>query len=225
MDAFSTHAADGRAPGAPFPGAPSLGAPSPGALPMTGGGARPGRAAPSGDATALLLAVAGGDRAAFATLFRHFAPRLKTYLIRLGAPAPVAEDLAQETMFAVWRKAPQFDPARAGAATWIFTIARNLRIDALRRDRRPGDDVPDPLAEIDATPPADALLSAAEHERLVARALGALPPEQADVVRLSFFEDKPHAEIERALGIPLGTVKSRLRLAMGRLRGILDGTS
>lgn len=177
---------------------------------------------PAMDGGALIAAIAAsGDRAAFAALFEHFAPRVKGYLLRLGLPAAQAEELAQETMLTVWRRAETFDPAGNSAAAWIFTIARNLRIDAIRRDRRaPPLDL---LAEEPLPPPgSDALIQSVEHAERVRAALAALPPEQAEVVRLSFFDDRPHGEIERALGIPLGTVKSRLRLAMMRLRAVLD---
>lgn len=177
---------------------------------------------PSVDGNALLAAIAvRGDRDAFATLFGHFAPRVKGYLLRLGLPDAQAEELAQETMLTVWRRAEQFDPASGGAAAWIFTIARNLRIDAVRRDRlAPRLEL---LAEEPPPPPAaDAAIEATQHTDRVRAAMARLPAEQAEVVRLSFFDDRPHAEIERALGIPLGTVKSRLRLAMTRLRALLD---
>lgn len=169
-----------------------------------------------------VLAIAqSGDRDAFARLFRHFAPRIKTYLVRQGAEAAVADDLAQEAMLSVWRKSATFDPARAGAATWIFTIARNLRIDQLRRERRPSIEMDDPDLVADPAPRADEVVDAGQRERLVRAALGALPAEQAQVVGLSFFEDAPHAEIAQRLKIPLGTVKSRLRLAMKRIRAQL----
>ena len=163
---------------------------------------------------------ARADREAFAALFEHFAPRVKSYMLRLGAEPPLAEELAQETLLSVWRKASAFDRAKAAPSTWIFTIARNLRIDAARRSRR-GDPVEDPSDAPDADPTPDAALAAAQSEDRVRAALGALPPEQAQVVRLSFFSDKPHSEIADELQLPLGTVKSRLRLAMGRLRDLL----
>lgn len=171
---------------------------------------------------ALLAAIAArGDREAFAALFCHFAPRVKGYLLRLGLADAEAEELAQETMLTVWRRAELFDPAIGSAAAWIFTIARNLRVDAVRRDRlAPRLEL---MAEEPLPPPAiDAAMQSVQHAERVRAALASLPPEQAEVVRLSFFDDRPHAEIERALGIPLGTVKSRLRLAFARLRALLD---
>ncbi len=165
------------------------------------------------------------DRKAFATLFGHFAPRIKAYLMRLGASSAVAEELAQEAMLTVWRKAGYFDPRKAQASTWIFTIARNLRIDALRRENHP-EPQPEDFA-LDMSVPADAEERAisAQHEKRLRLAIATLPPDQAEVVTLSFFADKPHVDICRDLGIPLGTVKSRLRLAMGRLRAALGGKS
>lgn len=170
----------------------------------------------------LIVAIAQhGDRDAFATLFDYFAPRVKRYLMRLGAAAEPAEELAQETLLTVWRKAAAFDPSRAAASTWIFTIARNLRIDMARRDNRPPPQE-DPSAMILAPPTPDAELSAAQDQDLIRRAIATLSREQAEVIALAFFSDKPHSQIAVDLGLPLGTVKSRLRLALARLRAHLE---
>jgi len=166
--------------------------------------------------------VAHRDREAFKTLFLAYAPKLKTYLIRHGAPAAQAEELAQEAMLTVWRKADYYDARRASVAAWLFTIARNLRIDALRKERShlayelaaPGEAPEAPPSQADQH-------EAAEREARVRDAVRILPPDQLEVVRLSFFFDKPHAEIAQMLSLPLGTVKSRLRLAAVRLRGVL----
>jgi RNA polymerase sigma-70 factor (ECF subfamily) len=159
------------------------------------------------------------DRAAFAALFAHFAPRIKAYLMRLGAPSALADDLAQETMLSLWRKAHLFDPAKASAATWLFTIARNLRIDAIRREKRPE---LDPVGfQPEAPPDADDAMTLAAGEGQLRAALKHLPPDQIAVIEQSFFADKPHSQIALELGIPLGTVKSRLRLAMARLKSAL----
>jgi len=168
---------------------------------------------------------ASEDRAAFSDLFAFFAPRVKGYLQRTGTSEAQAEEIAQETLLAVWRKARLYDPGNASAATWIFTIARNLRIDSLRRERRGGAirvEQVEAEFEVDGAPLADARLMTTETEARVRKALKALPSDQMRVIEMSFFEERPHGEIARTLQIPLGTVKSRVRLAMGRLRGLLD---
>lgn len=167
-----------------------------------------------------------GDRSAFAALFRHFAPRLKGFLVRSGCDEALAEELAQEAMVQLWRRAAAFDPARAQLSTWLYTIVRNLRIDHHRRQAGVDhgaelDDDNTPATDPEAAP--EALLIAAQRQRGVRRALAALSPEQAQVLRLSFYEDHAHAAIARHLGIPLGTVKSRIRLAVAQLRRLLDG--
>jgi RNA polymerase sigma-70 factor (ECF subfamily) len=161
------------------------------------------------------------DTAAFKELFDHFAPRVKSYLMRLGSSPMVAEDLAQEAMLIVWRKAALFDPKKASASTWVFTIARNLRIDAIRKERRPELDANDPAFQPEAARPVDESLDWAQAEGRLRRALAVLPQEQAQIIELSFLGDKPHGEIAEELGLPLGTVKSRIRLAMARLRSAL----
>lgn len=161
------------------------------------------------------------SRESFALLFAHFAPRVKSHLLKFGVRPDQAEELAQETLLVVWRKAAYFDPNRASAATWIFTIARNLCIDALRRERHPEALEHEPALQPEQETPADAVVVALERLGRVREALGGLSPDQVEVVRLSFFEDKPHSEISEDLGLPLGTVKSRLRLAVARLRSTL----
>jgi len=193
--------------------------------PQRGRGAMP----TSEELNDLVRAVAtNGDRQAFAVLFKHFAPRVVTYLVRGGTPAASAEELAQEAMVVLWRKAASFDPARAGVSTWVFTIARNLRID---RHRRGGDaDLAGDSAEAEldshADPAAspDEELDARQREQRVRAAVRKLSPEQARVLHLSYFAESPHAEIARELCIPLGTVKSRIRLAMINLRRLIGAT-
>lgn len=181
-----------------------------------------------------VLAVAqGSDHAAFAALFSHFAPRLKTYFLRSGLAGAVAEELAQEAMVLVWRKAGLFDPEKAPASTWIFAIGRNLRADALRRGCHAAAPVPSgdtadwaphPPPEHDtAAPTVEDLAASAQRGKQLRQALLALPPKQAEVLRLSYFDDRSSAEIGRALGVPLGTVKGRLRQGLARLRAALDG--
>lgn len=175
------------------------------------------------DANALIKAIAASaDRRAFATLFDHFAPRVKGLLMRQGTPADLAEELAQETLLMVWRKAHLFDPQRAGASTWIAAIARNLRIDAARREKRSR--LPDVLDIVDDEAPEqpDQALSGREREARVRAALTNLSGDQLTVVQLAFLEGLSHQDVAQRLSIPLGTVKSRLRLALGKLRGVLE---
>lgn len=164
------------------------------------------------------------DRDAFARLFEHFAPRLKAFGLRRGANAAQAEELAQDTMVAIWHKARSFDRSRASASTWVFTIVRNKRIDLARRENRPELDPDDPMLR--GAPPdrADDLYETAEAQRRMHALVHELPDAQAEVVRMAFFEDKPHTTIAEELGLPLGTVKSRIRLALDRLRTSLNGT-
>jgi RNA polymerase sigma-70 factor (ECF subfamily) len=168
------------------------------------------------------------DRTAFSELFEYFAPRIKAFMLRSGASDANAEEVAQETMLMVWRKASLFDPSSSGAAAWIFTIARNLRIDAHRRNQRGAveerADI-DIEFEVDDAPLPDSKLETIQSEERVRAALSQLPDDQMRVVELSFFEEKAHGEIAQILDIPLGTVKSRLRLAMGRLRNLLSELS
>jgi RNA polymerase sigma-70 factor (ECF subfamily) len=176
-----------------------------------------------------------GDRGAFAALFKHFAPRVKAYLMRSGVVPEQAEDLAQEAMISVWRKAASFDPARAQLSTWIFTIARNLRVDHLRRQRDPraanaggvdaSDDEVDTLAQVEHdAAPLDEQLGAARREAAVRQALRQLAPDQLQALWLSFYDEQSHARIADEMKVPLGTVKSRIRLAVSHLRRLLDGT-
>lgn len=163
------------------------------------------------------------DKAAFAALFKHFAPKIKGYLIKIGTDRGQAEELTQEVMLTMWRKAATFDRTQASVSTWLFTIARNRRIDAVRRERRPEFDPSDPLLVPDEPAAPDERIDALQREERVARALKTLPQEQADLVREAFYLAKSHSEIAEETKIPLGTVKSRLRLAFARLRRALEG--
>ncbi len=156
------------------------------------------------------------DAEAFAQVFDHFAPRVKAFLMKSGADATTAEECAQDVMVTVWRKAPQFDATRASVATWIYTIARNRRIDMLRRDRRPEPEelTWGPEAEPDQL---DALMLQQESARLVS-ALADLPERQRLMIERAYFGDQTHSEIAEETGLPLGTIKSRIRLALERLR-------
>jgi RNA polymerase sigma factor (sigma-70 family) len=173
----------------------------------------------------LMVAIARDrDRAAFGLLFGQIAPRLKAYLVRSGAAASQADELVQEVMLMVWHRADSFDPAQSAATTRIFTIARNKRIDAIRRDRRPEFDPSNPALVPDRAPAADRSIETAQESARLRDAILKLPAEQAQLLRLAYFEDQPHTMIAQQSGLPLGTVKSRLRLAMGRLRRELAGS-
>lgn len=156
------------------------------------------------------------DRAAFAQLFRHFAPRVKAFLMKSGSGEALAEECTQEVMATLWTKAHMFDPSRASVSTWIFTIARNRKIDALRRMRRPEpEDLPwGPEAEPDQV---DVMTLQQESEKL-ARAIAELPEKQRELIEKAYFGDLSHSEIAEETGLPLGTIKSRIRLALDRLR-------
>jgi RNA polymerase sigma-70 factor (ECF subfamily) len=161
------------------------------------------------------------DQASFAALFDYYGPRVKAYLKRLGATDGLAEDIVQEAMLTVWRKADTYDPAKAAVGTWIFTIARNLRIDALRRDRHRDLDPTDPRLSPEPAALPDREVETAREEAQVRAALRALPEDQAKIVTLAFYDGQSHGEIAASLAIPLGTVKSRLRLAFRRVRGLV----
>lgn len=166
---------------------------------------------------------AHADKAAFAALFRHFAPKIKAYLIKIGTDRGQAEELTQEVMLTVWRKAASFDRRQASVATWMFTIARNRRIDAARKEKRPEVDPFDPMLLPEIPKSADDRIDAATREARIARALKTLPKEQADLVHEAFYLAKSHGQIAEDTRIPLGTVKSRLRLAFARLRRAVEG--
>jgi RNA polymerase sigma-70 factor (ECF subfamily) len=162
------------------------------------------------------------SRAAFATLFNSYGPKLKTYFLRKGVAGGAAEDLVQEVMLLVWTKARQFDPSRASASAWVYTIARNRRVDLFRRERSSGELRLDPVPESERTP--EDQLGVAQTEHRLRGALSALPADQAELVRLSFYDERSHAEIASRLRLPLGTVKSRLRRAAAQLRVALVGS-
>jgi RNA polymerase sigma factor (sigma-70 family) len=167
---------------------------------------------------ALVVAIAErADREAFARLFAYFAPRVKGFLMRRGANASLAEEIAQEAMLSVWRKAAHFQPERGTASTWVFTIARNLAVDRLRRDGPlPGAEA-QPVEE-DAVESAETAMLSAEREQRLRAALATLSPEQNTILQLSFFQDRPHSEVAAQLGIPLGTVKSWIRRGLEALK-------
>jgi len=162
------------------------------------------------------------DRAAFVTLFDHFAPRLKGYLMKQGADEALAEEIAQDVMVTLWRKAELFDPKKSSASTWLYRVARNRRIDRLRRQKTSELDPEEPTLQPAPLPDVEDEMDARLRETRVRAALAQLPEEQRDVVRLAFFGGRSHSEIADETGLPLGTVKSRIRLAFGRLRQLIE---
>ncbi|WP_409077740.1 sigma-70 family RNA polymerase sigma factor [Roseovarius sp. SCSIO 43702] len=160
------------------------------------------------------------DTEAFAALFGHFAPRVKAFLMRQGTDAATAEECAQDVMATLWHKAHQFDPRRASVATWIFTIARNRRIDIARKDRRPEPEELD-WGPAEQTDQADAVALQQESAAL-SEAIAELPAKQRTLIEAAYFGDMSHSEIADRTGLPLGTIKSRIRLALDRLRHAMN---
>lgn len=161
------------------------------------------------------------DRAAFQQIYDLYGGRLKAFMRRSGASPEEAEEAAQEALIAVWRKAATFDRNRATARAWMFAIARNKRIDLFRKAARVLPDPDDPALRPEPPRPPEAAVADDRRDAAVRAALDALSDEQRQVVVLSFYEARPHSEIAEALGIPLGTVKSRLRLAFKKIRDAL----
>ncbi|EEA95940.1 sigma-70 family RNA polymerase sigma factor [Pseudovibrio sp. JE062] len=164
------------------------------------------------------------SRDVFRQLFEFFAPRLKTYFLKGGATAELSEELIQETFVIVWRKAEMFDSRKASASTWIYTIARNLRIDRFRKERRYlykddqffANELVGEGSQLDDH-------HQSQLSEQVEKVLPLLPAEQSKIIKLAFYEDASHSKIAQHLELPLGTVKSRMRLALARLRKLLEG--
>ena len=162
------------------------------------------------------------DRAAFAKLFRYYAPRLKAFAMKGGLSAEEAEEIMQEALVTLWRKADRFDRTKAAASTWIFTIVRNKRIDYLRREKRPDLKAEDFLHMETEEPAADISFADRQQANTIRDRMTSLPADQLVVIRKAFFENKSHSEVASELGLPLGTVKSRIRLALARMRGMME---
>ena len=158
------------------------------------------------------------DKEAFKRLFNYFAPRIKGFCQNNGSTSDRAEEVVQEAFVNIWRKANLFDPKKASAGAWIFAIARNSRIDLIRKENRPEADTTDPFFEQNEPESPLAVLETERKSKLLRNYVRDLPAEQQQVLKLAFFEEKPHSEVAEELGIPLGTVKSRIRLAFKRIR-------
>jgi RNA polymerase sigma factor (sigma-70 family) len=171
----------------------------------------------------LVMAVATKrDRTAFARLFDFYAPRVYAYLLRLRLEPGVADELTQDVMTTLWQKAELFDRTKSSVGTWLFRIAHNRRIDVHRRGRENTVPEPRPTDTPDPSPAPDDSLDMSQREASIRAALRLLPEEQLDLIRLAFFEGLSHGGIASQTGLPLGTVKSRLRLAFSRLRQALE---
>ncbi len=156
------------------------------------------------------------DRTAFAALFDHFAPRLKGFIIRSGASAHQAEEVVQDVMLTIWRKAGTFDPHRAQVSAWIYQIARNRQIDIARKEKRP---LPEELREDpNLEPDASQILGIEQEAVQLKQALATLKPEQREIIERAYLGELTHQEISDQTGLPLGTIKSRIRLGLERLR-------
>jgi RNA polymerase sigma-70 factor (ECF subfamily) len=172
----------------------------------------------------LVMAVAQHrSKSAFAEIFSRYASKLKFFIIRLGADPNGADEVVQEAMLLVWRRAETFDPGKASLSTWLFTIARNKRISIVRKKQLPAPDPEDPAFEPSVEPMQERHIEASQQQTLIRGALDNLPPDQVEIIKMSFFEGKSHQAIAENLRIPLGTVKSRARLALGKLRKVVEG--
>jgi len=164
------------------------------------------------------------DREAFGALFRHFAPKLKGWLWKTGSTSDEAEELAQDAFVILWRKAAQFDSTRASVGAWLFTIARNLRVDRRRAIHDTWTTLDDREVEAvaDTGVGQEAAMSRRQHDERVRSAVSRLTHDQRELVQLSFYEDMSHSRIATELKMPLGTVKTRLRRAAASLRELLE---
>jgi RNA polymerase sigma-70 factor (ECF subfamily) len=174
------------------------------------------------DQTRQLIAVRDQrDKIAFAGLFDYFAPRLKGFIMRSGCSSAMAEEVVQDVMLTVWRKAAQFDPHRAQASAWIYQIARNRHIDMIRKTNRPLPEEPESTME--AEPDAAQILALQQEAGQLKAAIQKLTRDQRDVIERAYLGELSHQEISTETGLPLGTIKSRIRLGLEKLRHELKG--
>ena len=168
----------------------------------------------------LTLIADNEDRAAFTRLFRHFAPLIKAFALSGSSmSAAHADELVQEVMLKVWQKAKAFNPEKAAASTWVYTIARNCRTDMFRRLQK----FDTPLSAEDFSPDQEgeepfAQLQSRRSGDKIRALMDQLPSDQAQILAKVYMEGKSHAEAAAELDLPLGTVKSRVRLAIQKLQ-------
>ncbi len=162
------------------------------------------------------------DKVAFANIFKYFAPRLKSFFIKLGAAETQAEEIIQEVMIAVWTKSKTYDNAKSSVSTWIYTIAKNKRIDKIRKEKKHNTVESDESLEIPIPSKQEEHLLATEVNEKLHHSLQFLPKEQAELLKLSYFYEKTHSDIARDLSLPLGTVKSRIRLALSKMKNLVE---
>ena len=162
------------------------------------------------------------NKASFQTIFKYFAPRLKSYLIKLGALENQAEEVIQEVMIAVWTKSASYNKEKSSVGTWIYTIARNKRIDKIRKEKRHYLTESDEGLEIPVQSTQESEILSSQLSVKLKKYIENLPKEQGDLLKLSYFYDKTHVDISEELNIPLGTVKSRIRLALTKMRHLVE---
>ena len=162
------------------------------------------------------------DKLAFGTIFRYFAPRLKSFLVKAGSTDTQAEEVIQEVMIAVWTKASSYDSNKSSVSTWIYTIARNKRIDKIRKEKRHYLSESDEGLEIPVDSTQENEIFAAQVSNSLKKYMSSLPEEQSKLLKLSYFYNKTHSDISEELKIPLGTVKSRIRLALTKMRHLVE---
>lgn len=164
------------------------------------------------------------DRAAFKSIYTEFGPKIKAYAVKQGM-VETAEELVQEVMVNIWRRAQQFDRSKAGGSTWIFAITRNARIDLLRKLNRISNETQvetDYLWSLPGTDDPTSAFQQALTAKQIRQSLDTLPIEQRDVIAKVYLEDKSHQRVADELSLPLGTVKSRVRLALQKLKVIFQ---
>ena len=162
------------------------------------------------------------DKLAFNSIFRYFAPRLKSFLVKAGSTDSQAEEVIQEVMIAVWTKSSTYDSSKSSVSTWIYTIARNKRIDKIRKEKRHYLSESDEGLEIPVDSTQEKEIFSTQVSNSLKKYMSNLPEEQSKLLKLSYFYNKTHTDISTELKIPLGTVKSRIRLALTKMRHLVE---